>query len=64
MAPYIGIKGDARIVKFEDNDKFADIHIELLKNYDTKGEYEWISHLIKKLENEPKKAWYNRYKQL
>ena len=54
---YIGIKGDARIVKFEDNDEVADIHIELLKKYDPKGEYEWISHLIKKLENEPKKAW-------
>ncbi|MCE7735233.1 MAG: hypothetical protein GPJ54_10170, partial [Candidatus Heimdallarchaeota archaeon] len=54
---YIGIKGDARIITYEDNDQIAAIQLKLLEKYDPNNEYDWINKLVDKLESEPKNAW-------
>lgn len=54
---YIGIKGIAKIITFNDNNDVADIHVDLLKKYDPNGEHDWISNLIAKIETKPKETW-------
>jgi hypothetical protein len=55
--PYLGIKAEAYIKTFYDNNMIPKIHQLLLKKYDSNLSFDWIKKLYMKQDSEPEKAW-------
>ena len=54
---YYGLRGIARIVRFEDVERLDEIHLDLLNKYDKNCNEVWIRNLVDKIQAQPKLVW-------